>query len=213
MTVMQERAMLTREKVIAGAADVFYRLGFGGATLADIIAAAGVTKGALYFHFPSKDDVAFAVIDAEHEIATAAAARILESPSGPLESMLRLCADLAERLTTDPIVRAGIRLTTETSTFDRSVTRPYEDWLATFETLARAATAAGELRADTDAEKLAHFIIPAFTGVQMVSDVFTERADLRQRVREMWEILLPGLVPSGSHGPSERMLAAAFPAR
>ncbi|MCI4657167.1 ScbR family autoregulator-binding transcription factor [Cryobacterium zhongshanensis] len=213
MTVMQERAMLTREKVIAGAADVFYRLGFGGATLADIIAAAGVTKGALYFHFPSKDDVAFAVIDAEHEIATAAATRILESSSGPLESMLRLCADLAERLTTDPIVRAGIRLTTETSTFDRSVTRPYEDWLATFETLARAATVAGELRADTDAEKLAHFIIPAFTGVQMVSDVFTERADLRQRVREMWEILLPGLVPPGSQGSSERMLAAAFPAR
>jgi len=213
MTVMQERAMLTREKVIAGAAEVFYRLGFGGATLSDITAAAGVTKGALYFHFPSKEDVALAVIDAEHKIATAAGARILESTNGPLESMLRLCADLAERLMTDPIVRAGIRLTTETSTFDRSMARPYEDWLATFETLTRAATAAGELRTGTDAEKLAHFIIPAFTGVQMVSDVFTERADLWQRVREMWEILLPAIVAPESQAATERMLDAVFSAR
>jgi AcrR family transcriptional regulator len=213
MTAQQERAILTREKVIAGAAEVFYRQGFGGATLSDITAAAGVTKGALYFHFPSKEDVAFAIIEAEHQIATAAAARILESTAGPLESMLRLCADLAERLTTDPIVRAGIRLTTETSSFDRSLTRPYEDWLATFEALARAATATGELRAGTDAAKLAHFIIPAFTGVQMVSDVFTERADLRQRVREMWEILLPALVPPGDESSSQRMLEAAFSPR
>jgi hypothetical protein len=90
------------------------------------------------------------------------------------------------------------------------VARPYQDWLATFETLTRAATAAGELTAGTDAEKLAHFIIPAFTGVQMVSDVFTERADLQQRVREMWEILLPALVPPERREASARMLATVF---
>ena len=65
MTAPQERAILTREKVIAGAAEVFYRHGFGGATLSDITSAAGVTKGALYFHFPSKEDVALAIIEAE----------------------------------------------------------------------------------------------------------------------------------------------------
>ncbi|TFB96310.1 MULTISPECIES: ScbR family autoregulator-binding transcription factor [unclassified Cryobacterium] len=213
MTVKQERAVLTREKIIAGAADVFYRQGFGGATLSDITAAAGVTKGALYFHFQSKEHVALAVIEAEHEIATAAATAILDTTTGPLESMLRLCSDLAGRLTTDPIVRAGIRLTTETSTFDRSMARPYEDWLATFEALTLAATEAGELRAGTDAEKLAHFIIPAFTGVQMVSDVFTERADLCRRVREMWEILLPAIVPPENQNSIEWMLEAAFPIR
>ncbi len=199
--------------MIVGAAEVFYRLGFGSATLTDITAAAGVTKGALYFHFQSKEDVALAVIDAEHEIATLAAKQILESDVSPLESMLRLCADLAERLVSDPVVRAGIRLTTESSSFDRPVSLPYEDWLATFEALVRGAVDAGELRPDTDAEKLAHFIIPAFTGVQMVSDVFTGREDLRQRVREMWEILLPAIAASSDQDSIVTLLDRVFPAR
>lgn len=154
-----------------------------------------------------------AVIEAEHEIATAGAKRVLDSADGPLESMMRLCVDLAERLVTDPIVRAGIRLTTEASTFDRTVSLPYEDWLDTFESLTRAAVVAGELLPETDSDKLAHFIIPAFTGVQMVSDVFTGRDDLLQRVREMWEILLPAIVAKDSLSAIPTLLDRVFPTR
>ena len=43
---------------------------------------------------------------------------------------------------------------------------------------------------------LARFVVSAFTGVQLLSEVLSARQDLGQRVEEMWDILLPSLVPA-----------------
>lgn len=61
--VRQERAEATRDSVLRGAAGVFLRLGYANASLSEIIAESQVTKGALYFHFGSKEELARAVID------------------------------------------------------------------------------------------------------------------------------------------------------
>jgi AcrR family transcriptional regulator len=190
--VQQERARVTRDVIIAGAARAFENFGFGMASLADIIAEAGVTKGAVYFR--SKDEIARAVIEEQHRLSYESGQQILALGRPGLETMILMSGDLARQLMTDPVVKAGIRLTTEVSNFDRPVLDPYRDWLNTFESLIHRAIAEGDVRADLPAEKLARFIIPAFTGVQLVSDTFAKREDLLQRVREMWEILLPGIV-------------------
>src|SRR2546422_9784373 len=44
----------TRKKLLQAAFEEIYRRGFQGASLETILAAAGVTKGALYHHFPDK---------------------------------------------------------------------------------------------------------------------------------------------------------------
>ncbi|MFF1879814.1 ScbR family autoregulator-binding transcription factor [Leifsonia sp. NPDC058230] len=192
--VKQARAQLTREAIVAGAAAVFERQGYGSASIADIATAASVTKGALYFHFPSKDDIARAVIQRQHEISFSAGTAIMEQGYPALETMIRLCAGLAGQLLSDRIVQAGIRLTTEVSNFERPVADPYEDWLATFETLTSRAIDEGDVDPRVEPAILAHFIIPAFTGVQLVSETMTGRKDLRERVQQMWAILLPGIV-------------------
>ncbi len=193
--VKQARARATRDAIIDGAAAVFERHGYGLASIADIATAAAVTKGALYFHFPSKDDIAQAVIAEQHARSFAAGAEVLQQGLPALESMVRLCAGLAHQLVTDPVVQAGIRLTTEVSNFERPVADPYKDWLRTFEDLTRRAIDEGDVSPTVAPEMLAHFIIPAYTGVQLVSETLTDRSDLLRRVREMWEILLPGIVP------------------
>lgn len=207
----QDRAIATLDKIVLGAANIFYEVGYDGASITNIAEAGGVTKGALYFHFQSKEDIARAVIEKEHEIASASAKKILEKTDSPVETMMRMCADLARLLRTEPLVRAGIRLTTAGSIFEPPTRAPYEDWLQKFEALARKGIAAGELSKSTDPEKLAHFIIPSFTGVQMVSDVLTGRADLHQRVREMWEILLPSIIVPEQLQGFQRRLAEIFP--
>ncbi len=50
----QERAVRTRHAVVQAAAQVFAERGYAAATIAEILDRAGVTKGALYFHFDSK---------------------------------------------------------------------------------------------------------------------------------------------------------------
>ena len=58
-----ERKARTREGLIAQAHRVFLRRGFQAATLEEIAAEAGVTKGAVYSNFESKADLFMAVLD------------------------------------------------------------------------------------------------------------------------------------------------------
>ncbi|MGA7080155.1 MAG: TetR/AcrR family transcriptional regulator [Terriglobales bacterium] len=53
----------TRERLLQAASREIYRSGFQSASLDTILAVAGVTKGALYYHFDSKEDLGHAVID------------------------------------------------------------------------------------------------------------------------------------------------------
>ncbi|GAA2047553.1 ScbR family autoregulator-binding transcription factor [Leifsonia soli] len=195
--VKQERAQVTRGTIVSGAAAVFGRRGYGLASIADIAAEAGVTKGALYFHFPSKDELARAVITEQHRRTMVAAAEVVEQGLPGLETVVRLSAVLAHQLLTDPVVQAGIRLTTDVSMFDPPVTEPYEDWLRTTEALFRQAAEEGDLRPDLDPGMLASVVVPAYTGVQLVSETVARRADLLERLRDLWTVLLPGIVPPG----------------
>lgn len=58
----QERAVRTRRAVLEAAATVFAERGYAAATIAEILRRAGVTKGALYFHFGSKAALARGVL-------------------------------------------------------------------------------------------------------------------------------------------------------
>lgn len=203
--------MVTRDRILLGAAQVFDRYGYSTTTLNDVITQAGVTKGALYFHFTSKEDLASAVIEQQHALSVTPAHRLLDqSAPGGLESAIRLSHDLARQLTSDVIVRAGIRLTLEQSTFGGSVSNPYREWVEVTERLLRRAIAEGALSDSIKPEALARFVVSAFTGVQLLSEVLTGRADLGRRVEEMWEILLPSLVPTRKLPHFRRVAAAIF---
>ena len=208
----QERAHITRELLIDGAAAAFCRLGYVVATTADIAREAGATRGALYFHFQSKEEIARAVIDKEQQLAVEAGTRIVELNRPAIETMLLLSADLAQRLQTDPVVKAGIRLTTEGSNFDPPLRAPYEQWLETFGSIAAEAAAQGDFRDDIDPKTFARFLIPAYTGIQLVSDTFTGREDLLPRIREMWTFVFPAVIAPQRMGRMLELLDEILPA-
>jgi AcrR family transcriptional regulator len=191
----QERARITRERVISGAAQAFYTLGYAGAALSDITEAASTSKGAIYFHFESKQDIARAVVAQMLATGLTSGERVVAAASSAIEGTMGLTIDYARLIAADPVFRAGVRLTTEVMNFDPPLSAPFVEWVEPIERLARAAQAEGDYREDLDVAVLARFVIPAFTGVQQVSGALTGHADLLQRVREMWIILLPGLVP------------------
>src|SRR4051812_15177757 len=53
----EEKKAMTRSKLLDAAAAVFARRGFNGASLDDVAEEAGLTKGAVYSNFASKDDL------------------------------------------------------------------------------------------------------------------------------------------------------------
>lgn len=53
----------TYDKILGAALDLFVSRGFEGTTVDEIAEAAGLTKGAIYFHFATKDELLLALLD------------------------------------------------------------------------------------------------------------------------------------------------------
>jgi AcrR family transcriptional regulator len=59
----EEAKQLTRKNLLEAASAIFAEKGFHGASIDDVAEAAGYTKGAVYAHFDSKDDLYLALLD------------------------------------------------------------------------------------------------------------------------------------------------------
>lgn len=191
--IVQQRAENTRQAVLLGAAVSFEKHGYGTASLSTILAHAGVTKGAMYFHFSSKEELAHAVIDAQHQLAMDGVRAITAEVPRALDSMICVSQEMARQLLEEPMARGGMRLTLEIGSMQGPVQRPYRDWIDSIQLLADRAAEEGDLADGVDTEALAKFVVGAFTGVQTLSEVLSGRADLYARLSDMWQLLLPSI--------------------
>lgn len=65
--IKQERAARTRVEILEAAITLFARRGFLATTMAELAKAIRMTPGALYWHFPTKEDLLLAAIEELHE--------------------------------------------------------------------------------------------------------------------------------------------------
>ncbi|MGN5376623.1 TetR family transcriptional regulator [Streptomyces sp. MUSC 14] len=190
----QERGTRSRQAILAAAAEVFDLRGYDAASTNEILARSGLTRGALYHHFPSKESIAAALFEA-HSGALAAPER-----STKLQSIIDLTFTFAAQLQRDPVLRASVRLAVEKTSFPRPANTPYEQSTEVIHELLDQARLQGETLPGLDLDDATTFIIGAFTGLQAMSLVYTEREDLPERLGAMWRFLLPGLVTPGLIG-------------
>ncbi|MER7488631.1 ScbR family autoregulator-binding transcription factor [Streptomyces sp. NPDC126497] len=190
--VRQERAEATRQAILDGAATVFDRLGFGSASLSDIALQSGVTKGALYFHFKSKESLAHALI--QEQFAAVNPEEAAEQQLG-VQNVIDRSHYLARSLCREVRVRAGVRLVLELGLLDRGDPGPYEEWIEQCRVSLAFGQGRGDVKPEIDTSDVATYMVGAFTGIQITSDVRTRRADLHDRVTDMWRFLLPAIVP------------------
>ena len=53
----------TRQRILDAATEVFSEKGYHGAAVDDIVRASSTSKGSFYFHFPSKQEIFFSLVD------------------------------------------------------------------------------------------------------------------------------------------------------
>jgi AcrR family transcriptional regulator len=70
----------SREQLLGAAARVFARAGYHGASMSEIAAEAGFSKGALYWNFAGKEDLFFALLDELDEHLKALISRSAQIP-------------------------------------------------------------------------------------------------------------------------------------
>jgi AcrR family transcriptional regulator len=94
-----ERGLVTRQSLIATATGLFTKVGYDATSIEAVLRESGVSRGALYHHFDSKEQLFEAVLEAlEAELAqaTVAAAHGVTDPAKALQRGCDTFLDLAQ---------------------------------------------------------------------------------------------------------------------
>src|SRR5579871_1205374 len=97
---------LTRQTILAQAAQVFSIRGYAGASMDDLTRATGLTKGGIYHHFGSKDALALEAFDFAVDLVRNRLEDMLRDKSNPVDHLLAFI-NLFYCLIDDPIIKGG----------------------------------------------------------------------------------------------------------
>ncbi|MFE4516121.1 ScbR family autoregulator-binding transcription factor [Kitasatospora sp. NPDC056783] len=192
--VRQERALRTRRLILEAAASVFDEFGYEGATIGEVVSRAGVTRGAVYFHFASKRDLAQGVVE-EQFVQDGVPER-----SCKLQEFVDTGMVVAHLMPRDPLLSAGARLSLGQDVFDDLGGGATPGWINRFEALLAAAGERGELLPHVVPADTAWLLVAAWTGVQIQSQKLCGRADLELRVSGLYQHLMPSVAVPGVLG-------------
>ncbi|MFH8467712.1 ScbR family autoregulator-binding transcription factor [Streptomyces sp. NPDC017991] len=195
LMAQQERAVRTRSALIESAAELFSKDGFDVVSLSTISTRAGVSNGALHFHFASKAALTAAVWEAAaqrlRQITHEGAARGQAAGSGgPLQVLVDTTHALLRGLRHDVILRAGFDLS------ESPVPVPGADlrrrWQAWVESLLVQAAREGALARDVAPQDAAHAVVAATVGFGALGSRNAQWLSQSMLTR-FWALLLPRL--------------------
>lgn len=190
---LQPRARATRLAILTAAAEHFARDGYHATSLDSVLADSGGTKGALYFHFASKDALARAVIAEMAQRWGDLFGQVSDRGLDPLSAMLALVDEAVARLIDSPIARGGTRLLNELPAHAHEARGHYGAGESYASDLLTQAAHAGLLREGIDPSMAARQIVAIMVGHRQICDAMGDRRHLWQRVGEAWTLLLPAI--------------------
>src|SRR6267142_1890474 len=159
----------TRERLLQAASREIYRSGFQSASLDTILAVAGVTKGALYYHFDSKEALGYAVVDAVIAADVRGKwVRPLQSVTDPIDALI----DAVQHIPVRPAdVRGGCQLNNlaqEMSPLDAGFRRRlaiiFGAWREAVASVLRGGQTHGSVRRDVEPVEAAGLLIAMVEG-------------------------------------------------
>jgi len=205
--VRQARSEATRRKIITSAVELFNEIGYPATGLGDIIERAQMTKGALYYHFDSKESLATAIIEEGTAHLVRAFRSITDSSAPALESIIHGVFVVTDLQSTDQIARSGTQLLRAFGEFNEAAARTYGGWLAEMTERTRQAIDEGDLRGELDPQAVGETILGSMLGAELLANATSAGADVLQRVTRMWKVLLPAIVSRESLAYFDEFLA------
>jgi AcrR family transcriptional regulator len=161
----------TRDKILDAAYSEIHRHGFQAASISNILAKTGLTKGALYHHFPAKHDLGLAVVE---EIILAGMQAMVFDPlresDDPFATLLDIIGRKGDNVNTES-VRLGCPLNNlmqEMSPlneeFKDRILTVLNLWQDTIADALRRAQRQGQVDHEVDCDAVALFIVSSWEG-------------------------------------------------
>jgi TetR/AcrR family transcriptional regulator, transcriptional repressor for nem operon len=186
----ERRADTTRNRLIAAASRQFAHRPYSMVSLDDILAEAELTKGAMYFHFSSKQALALAIIDDLTEMSRVAVLELLALKMSGLETLIDLIFLRAVQDTQHEVARAGVRLL---DTLDNPASLPpglWQSWIEFVTTLIQRAVTEGDVSDQHDPEDIAKMLVALWVGIRRTSDLDQPEQYLED-LQKAWTLALP----------------------
>ncbi|MEU9416737.1 ScbR family autoregulator-binding transcription factor [Streptomyces sp. NPDC048272] len=207
----QERAIQSRRIIVEAAAEMFNELGYDATTIGGLIDRIPLTRGGLYFHFTSKEELARAVLDE-------AVTREGSTPQvHKLQEWVDLGLLLAHRLPKEPVLSASVRLSVDAKARALFGTR-WPDWISVGEGLLEEAGMRGELLAHVVPSEVSRLLVGAWTGVLLITEGIPD-GDLSREISNLFDLVLPNIAAPAvlaeldtSPYRAARLLGTAVPA-
>jgi TetR/AcrR family transcriptional regulator, transcriptional repressor for nem operon len=163
----------TRKRLLQAAFDEVYRSGFQSAGLDTILAATGVTKGALYYHFGSKEALGYAIVE---EIVAGMTRdrwlRPLQQGKNPIDTLIGIVRATSTR---PKDMRCGcplLNLAQEMSPLDekfrKRLEKIFNGWQEGIATALRRGQSDGTVRRDLVPAETASFLVATYEGYVML---------------------------------------------
>jgi AcrR family transcriptional regulator len=190
------RAAATREHLLEVAATAFAEHGYAATSMSDLVQRAGVTRGAFYFHFDSKEALALATFRRKQQefirrVTEGLTGTRAESAVDQLVAGLRLRSRLMRN---DPAFNCLRRLCTELRSDPRlapQVSTFHAEPVALLTAVIQAAQTQGDIRRDVPPERLARLMFTALVGI----DEFGGPTDGGRMTEDLLLLVMPGLQP------------------
>jgi AcrR family transcriptional regulator len=184
----------TRHRILRAAAHQFARQPYHQISIDSVLAAAELTKGAMYFHFHSKHALALAVIDDQTTRSNDAVADLLARKFSGLETLIDFSYQLAVRDISEEICRAALHLLESIGRIEDLQAKLLGAWIDTLALTVRRAISEGDVFEECDPHDVGRLLASIYMGLRQSSDLDRPEQFLRD-FEKMWTILLPGFVP------------------
>ncbi|HEV2400522.1 MAG TPA: TetR family transcriptional regulator C-terminal domain-containing protein [Candidatus Sulfotelmatobacter sp.] len=164
----------TRERLLQAGYREVYRSGFQSASIDTILAATNVTKGALYYHFDSKEDLGHAIVDEIIANLTVTKWLIpLQRDKNPINTLIGIVQATSVR-TEDvnggcPLVNLAQEMSPLDERFRKQLERIFREWQDGIAMALRRGQSQGSVRRDLIPEETAGFLIAMYEGYTLLA--------------------------------------------
>lgn len=176
----QARAVRTRDAIIAVAAWHFDTDGYGHTSMNAIAHTGKFAKGAMYYHFPSKEGIGNQLLsDWKRTVDETVADETDSSSSTAAEQLTAIFTSLARQITEDINLRAGMKLTLEPSIDDVD---GFAHWVEAINEIVDTAISTGEILDSSTTHRLAWNLCAGTVGAAHAAAFLGEDIDLVTRI-------------------------------
>jgi AcrR family transcriptional regulator len=177
---------------VRAAAEQFAHKPYSLVNLDDVVAAVDISRGAMYFHFPSKQALAMAVIDEAYKMGRQEAAGVLAHKLSGLETLIDLSYLVAVLDISEDMARAGMYLLESIGRAEGLEARSLRELADALAEIVRRAISEGDIAEGSEPADIARLLVSMYIGVRHTSDLDDPQQFL-SHLEKAWALLLPGL--------------------